>query len=552
MSYVLPDVQSNPSNYFFQRTGEGGAAQTLSLNGNILSLSQDGGSVNISSAQSVALSTSKLTAQSYTSETNTTTFQGPLAAPSVVAENLLIDVGVPPFINVGDSLGSLSTAVGVLENKTTGLNYSDSTTTVTGTLALSSDLNMSGNNIRNCVDIDLKGTNPSVNFFNSSDAQKASVDYVESSDKVTVSGTNVSLDTTQPGYPRVVLDGGGVTARANDLPVNLYRFDSTGASVLSSVNLQNNGVTLAGTNTVVASVTDSGVTIGSDPAVGAKPTLTFQNTNSGNSAQVNYDGVAMNVAGDINDINVTVGSSASLTAGIGFTTTVPNETVVAVLPAGTLRINQSGLASGNDPILSLVNVEGQEAMLRKASAAGGGAMFINNDTDIRLDLNGTTTLKAMAGGVIEVGGHGAESTIKMNPGDAHNWAEINYNVIGPDVLAMNAFKTSMESPNASLRLNSDGAGNAELTTGGLMAVNTGGGWSHSTPNFTVDTNGSGYVEIGDVSYGNNHTRMIINDAAGTIGFGGDMLLTIAAGGSSGQFLNITINGVAYKIALLNP
>lgn len=561
---------ANPEYYF-----ELQPAQQLELSGNTLSITH-GNSVDIADATTVAQSAQKLTAVSYHPGLLATTVDGLLTVGNGSIIGSTDIEGGRIAVTRTDSAPTISLNAGSIAFDGSGFIFDPplpggggvaavapgSNIAVTGSasspvvnVAVSTDLDMHGNNIRNGVDIDLAGTNPSVNFFDSSSAQKASVDYVEVGDRVTMSGANVSLDTTQAGYPRVILDGGGVTVRANDRDVALYRFESTGAVASSALKLTNEGVMMTATNTVTANLDGNGLTVAGDPTIGAKPTITLQNSNSGNSANLNYDGSDLTLTGDIGSLNLNAattnvngGGGLTVNGGGGLTVEVPNETRFKVQAGGIVAIDNTGLTAGNDPILSLKEVSGAEARITRTST---GPLNINNDGDaIHLQVGSTTTMTINSSGNVGVGGSGNDGSLFLVKGDGSDYAAINYD--GANYLNIqNNPGAKIQTLNSLLDFNGS-SGNINFQCGGTMEANFGGGTNVTTPNFTVNTNGSGYIEMGDVSYGNNHTRMIINDGEGTIGFGGDLLLAAGAGGSSGQYLNITINGSPFKIALLSP
>ena len=63
---------------------------------------------------------------------------------------------------------------------------------------------------------------------------------------------------------------------------------------------------------------------------------------------------------------------------------------------------------------------------------------------------------------------------------------------------------------------------------------------------------SRYSVIGDTSGGYNNTTIGADDLNNTISVTGNAVTTTTAGGAAGKHLKININGVNYKIALLNP
>jgi hypothetical protein len=130
------------------------------------------------------------------------------------------------------------------------------------------------------TDVVIKGTNPSVDFKNSSDVEKASLGYVELTDKITLSGTNVVLESLGAGAPRVLLDstGGNATIRADDIDVRLQRFNGTGTTLNTELAL-----TGSGTVDIKAAVS------------AANPTLKLTNTDTSISASLDYDSFSVNL-----------------------------------------------------------------------------------------------------------------------------------------------------------------------------------------------------------------------------------------------------------------
>jgi hypothetical protein len=130
------------------------------------------------------------------------------------------------------------------------------------------------------TDLKLKGTNPSVDFFNSSNVQKASLDYVELTDKITLTGTNVVAESTGTGAPRLLLDAtaGSAELRANNLPVRLRRYSATGTTL-------NTELTLSG----------SGVAEIKAPVSANNPTLKLTNADTSISASLDFDSFSVNL-----------------------------------------------------------------------------------------------------------------------------------------------------------------------------------------------------------------------------------------------------------------
>lgn len=80
MSLLSRTNNSASNEFYFALKSDIPAAQTISRAGNTISLSGGGGSVNVASATAVALSTQKLTAQTYNTGLNSTNFAGLVVA----------------------------------------------------------------------------------------------------------------------------------------------------------------------------------------------------------------------------------------------------------------------------------------------------------------------------------------------------------------------------------------------------------------------------------------------------------------------------------------
>jgi hypothetical protein len=109
-------------------------------------------------------------------------------------------------------------------------------------VAISSTLDMSGQNIINGNDVTLKGTNPSINFQNVAGADRAFLDYVDSSDKVTLSGFNVVAEAVGAGRGhRMILDAAGAALTSSDADVTLQR-SQTFVGIKTIMTVEDNGM----------------------------------------------------------------------------------------------------------------------------------------------------------------------------------------------------------------------------------------------------------------------------------------------------------------------
>lgn len=237
----ISQTQFNANTDFYSSVGSSGGIQTLSQSGNNILLSNGGGSVDIASTTTVANSAQKLTAISY--------------------DNGLLETNVDGGLNIGlgSAIGSITMEGGRINIQrddadpqiefvkgaiTGNIHFNGSNISMPST-QFRGIVDMSSNNIINGNDITLKGTNPSVNFQNTSGVDKASLDYVESSDKITLSGKNVVAEAVGSGS-RMLLDSGGSTLWSFDANTTLQRSE-TGVGIKTIATLQDNGLVQIGT-----------------------------------------------------------------------------------------------------------------------------------------------------------------------------------------------------------------------------------------------------------------------------------------------------------------
>ena len=87
MSFV-PQAYANPTTPYYIPAGATGAGGTLSLSGDVISLSNGGGSVNVATATAVALTTAKTTAMTYDTGLQSTEFDGQVVLPNPNGETV--------------------------------------------------------------------------------------------------------------------------------------------------------------------------------------------------------------------------------------------------------------------------------------------------------------------------------------------------------------------------------------------------------------------------------------------------------------------------------
>ncbi len=297
MSLLPRTNNSAGSEIYFALKSEIPVAQTLSQNGNTISLSGGGGSVNVASATAVALSTQKLTATTYDLGFNATNFSGLvksegeiISAPNLGQGSATLNGGLaevtvgavppaslpkvrfqksgfpdatmeytgaaftfnPPLTDsdfqtlslIGNDLTisggntvdlSGMPVITALQDKAQNISAVPGTTDISGELAVrGGDVNI------------YNGANPSVNFYDSLGAQKATLDYTDINDKVTLSGTNFVFDAANKA--RLVMDttfGQGSLTRTDGLPISMTRFDATGTTVDTGMILNSTDVTVS-------------------------------------------------------------------------------------------------------------------------------------------------------------------------------------------------------------------------------------------------------------------------------------------------------------------
>jgi hypothetical protein len=365
-----------PEDFYFALKSDIAPPQVLSQNANTVSLSGGGGAVNIASTSAVALSTQKLTAVTYDTgllETNVAgilnvglgsaigstrvegakiVIQRDLADPQIEfvkgvnVERIKYDgtkllmgpVGIDGEIY--DNFGSPGAAGQQLQSSGPGLPFVwgagsgvGLTAVVAGSnigvdntnpiapivnVAISSTLDMLGQEITNALDVTIKGTNPSVDFENSTGVQKAALDYVELTDKITLTGTNVVMESTGTGAPRVILDttyGTGVEVRADNLPVRVRRYSAGGTTVNNEIDLAGSGISMAiGGATQVSMGGAGNIGVGGSGSDGSVFLVKNDNTVYG----------ALNYNGGNDTLNVDNGGSGISVGASGITMTASN------------------------------------------------------------------------------------------------------------------------------------------------------------------------------------------------------------------------------------
>lgn len=644
-----------PQELYFALKDEIPAPQVLSQNGNTIALSGGGGAVNVATTSAVALSTQKLTAQTYDTGFNATNFSGLvksegeiISAPNLGQGSATLNGGlaevaigaVPPaskpkvrFQKAGspdatieydgtklamnssvqmtseiiDSTASAGLLDQVLTSNGPGTPWqwkslgggggtitsvgAGTNISVTGTgtdpivnVAISSNLDMSGNNIINGADIDLKGANPSVNFFDSLGSQKATLDYTDINDRVTLAGTNFTFDAANKA--RLVMDttfGQGAILRTEGLPIEISRYDATSTTLETEVKLNSTDVTVSlpsGYSVIADSATakftstlpllqaNSGAVEGVEIGYGGAnnivrgfglPMYISQDAGKEPTDRIILDTIGDGTGGiavetseyfDVNstkEARITSSENVRLNAPIGQViisapsadttvanfaqTTVTNETVVRVETGGILNIDNTGLVSGNDPKLRFTNVDNQSATITKRSVAGGGDLTIENMSNAII-LDALQTKVYGGAGQLVVGGNTqAPGTIIVNRSDETLSATMTYTDLDNSFTISNQNNVVIQSINPISGQLAQSVWVADNGGYGAYNMNVVNADNVRRCDFNADTNGFMTISATDaiVCNGILAPDAGIRDQAGSVGTAGQVLTSTGAG-----------------------
>jgi hypothetical protein len=289
---------------------------------------------------------------------------------------------------------------------------------------------------------------------------------------LTLAGNSATLstyDNMSPSSATLTVAGTGVTTLNTGSTLNVFTMAISGGNLIMTKDPNNQSASIVNDSDMTVSTTYGNLNLES-------PYYTFVRGGGGTSVMEMYNGYI------------------AMTANSGpISMTVPNETNVAITTGGKMSIDQTGLTSGNDPIYSLKNVDGNEATIRKQAAGSGDALFIDNNAPIIMAPSGDQCIKMLTGGVTELTGD--SSQVRFLNATAVQKATLNY--------ADLTTKVTLECP---------GSGEVALDAG------TGG--------LTLATDGD----------------LVLDGAA---------IISATAGSNSGQHLRIKLNGVYYKIKLEN-
>jgi len=103
-------------------------------------------------------------------------------------------------------------------------------------------------------DLDIKGSSASIQFFDILNNQKATINYADINQKITITASSSVFESTGPGKGRLIFDSlySYIELRGDNIPVRMRKYDSVGTAVSTAVALEGNNIilTTGGTSTI--------------------------------------------------------------------------------------------------------------------------------------------------------------------------------------------------------------------------------------------------------------------------------------------------------------
>jgi len=394
-----------PADLYFALKSEIPVPQVLSQSGNTIALSGGGGAVNVASATSVALSTQKLTAVTYEPGLLETRVDGALniGVGSAIGSTQIVGATVnisrdsvnPAIVmsrqdilgegrieydgtkllmgaigisgEVYDSFGSPGAAGQQLQSSGPGLPFVwgagsgvGLTAVVAGSnigvdntnpiapvvsVAISSTLDMSGQEMINASDITLRGATSGVNFKDTLGADQGDLTYIESNDRLRLQSGNVLINTDNTDQYRIQMGEslGALDVTTLNKPIRLIRNDSTNTVVQSRLDLNATSVEILTVGGDIELIPGTGILdIKGDNTNFVNPTVRFNDILGGNTLNLFADTVSQSLIADQAQ-NFTVRDSSGPPNGVimGYNA---NDTVNYITGLGngkSLRISES-------------------------------------------------------------------------------------------------------------------------------------------------------------------------------------------------------------------
>lgn len=571
--------------------GGGGFVQTISLAGDTITLAPSGGSVNVGSATSVASVVAKTTAQTYDTGFAFTEFNSLVKLPELqvsdpTSANPVVIDGGNAQIQIGDVVGTAPPTIDFYTQPTANanLNFYNAIGAADASIQYSganSKITINSDNISldagggGLIEMTSAGA---ITFPTLPSATKSDVIYYDSATKAISFGA---------------AGGGSTPALSAVLGVG----NSAGGS-----DIQMNGNDILGTSTISTSYINQNSTINSD--------INVNNTGSGNINLSAPSGqVAMNMALDMS-INLTApGSVVRIQNGNDIITSdalnsmtirkdgIENLYFNATAPATSGRVDTQVGAGSAQLFMGATNASVASCGLRTTITPSTGSLVEHENIigfkpltiksgDLRFEagVNSSSTavptlINQTAGFTsltqpcliqqltTPTAGNGYFSRVNLT---GHNTTPGN-TLHAHSVYANDGTGVNREWSRIQTKTENVSAGNQDGTLSIFNSVN---GVIQETFNFNgaqnennsfrpLDMNGndircaSGSLQVGcstSTTAGATLTLATKDNVAGS-GAGllltGNTLLNASAGGSAGTHLCLTINGVVYKIALLN-
>ena len=529
MALVPSSVASNgkPLDLYFALEGAAGAPQLLSQSGNTISLSGGGGSVNVASATAVATSTQKLTAQTYNTGFNSTTFSGLVRSEGRI-------ISEPPLgLGTAELNGGLAEVViGAVDPSANPTIRFQKAPAADATIAydasagafvfspalpvpaapdlaavLAAGDDASGQPINYVGPIKMDGTTPSIKFAEASNTQAI---------------TNIAAGFANFWFLTVA--------------------DTTGFVVSQTCEISGIDAVDGSLNPIVPSPFNTGGALGL--------TAMVQNVIAPSTIWISYSGVgAPNPPGP----------PTPVLTGAAQIVQVSTKTLIDVNSSGHVNINDrqiftqnpfmyfrpaggsSGqnclsLAQGANTSMELGEAGAQNVLYRQAGQGGDRVELEMSATGNTVDLRSMIT-----GGVMSVSAcQNASTADRARIVMREATADIGFRVAGAEVMTLGA--SLLDLSGADIKVRSDtgsvdffNAANASRASLNLDEATSKVSLTHSAGEVALDAVGGSVSISTDVD--------LILDGAG--------IIAASAGGNSGQHLRIKLNGVYYKIKLEN-
>jgi hypothetical protein len=305
-------------------------------------------------------------------------------------------------------------------------------------VAISSTLDMSGQEMINASDITLRGATSGVNFKDTLGADQGDLTYIESNDRLRLQSGNVLINTDNTDQYRIQMGEslGALDVTTLNKPIRLIRNDATNTVVQSRLDLNATSVDIeVGDISMIVSSSDVQIVKSTPDAAlllsmiadgNARSEARFSNTAIGDTVTVGYDptynGALLN-----SDTDITVRASNKITldalGGNVEILAVADTAISASVNGGTASMTLTDntgegtatlgakfiVLSGEDVTASAVG-----ASLTMVGSTGTGTVDVAAGDYIKLDAAGANTLTMnTASSVFDSGAGGADTAFQV-------------------------------------------------------------------------------------------------------------------------------------------